>query len=199
MLENAIEFRTAVYASLGIQKSPEQTVQPKEGVVNVTVIVRNTTRRIANLKELKRGLRGLGDSFSPHARIAFVIAQMETLSFREQVEVMAHSSILVAAHGAGLVGAYFMPAGGIVAEMYTEGFLPCDFGDNIRAAGHTYVHWCMSQHKQYPETGCSPSEADVNGAYPDGDVYFDGSLIPLLVAAINKSVADGTRQRRQRR
>ena len=196
MLENAIEFRTAVYASLGIQKSPEQTVQPEEGVVNVTVIVRNTTRRIANLKELKRGLRGLGDSFSPRARIAFVIAQMETLSFREQVEVMAHTSILVSAHGAGLVGAYFMPAGGIVAEMYTEGFLPCDFGDNMRAAGHTYVHWCMSQHKQYPETGCSPSEAGVNGAYPDGDVYFDESLIPLLVEAISKSVADGARQRR---
>ena len=142
-------------------------------------------------KEMVNGLSSLGEVFSPPARVHISIVYMEDLSFREQVELMAHTSILVSAHGAGLVGAYFMRAGGIVAEMYTDGFLPCVFGENIRAAGHTYVHWCQKQHEKYPATGCNPSEADVTGPYPSGDIRYDQSLIRLLADAINGSVAGG--------
>ncbi|MEE4207212.1 MAG: glycosyltransferase family 61 protein [Erythrobacter sp.] len=47
---------------------------------------------------------------------------MERLSFREQVDLMRETRVLLAPHGAGLTNMIFMPEGGHVIEMADPGF-----------------------------------------------------------------------------
>ena len=45
------------------------------------------------------------------------IQEMGSLTFQEQVDVMANTGILIAVHGAGLANVMFMPAHSVVIEV----------------------------------------------------------------------------------
>lgn len=63
---------------------------------------------------------------------------METLSFREQVELMQQCRVLIAPHGAGLTNMIFMPEGGHVVEMADPGFPNPNFYALASALGLDY-------------------------------------------------------------
>jgi Glycosyltransferase 61 len=71
---------------------------------------RAAVRRIANEKELSEVLR----------QHDFEILEAETLSFREQADLFAHASVIVAPHGAALANTVFCQPGTRVVEISTR-------------------------------------------------------------------------------
>ena len=47
----------------------------------------------------------------------------ERMPLAELLALMRRSSLLVCVHGAGMINSFFMPAGGIVVELYSHGKL----------------------------------------------------------------------------
>jgi hypothetical protein len=50
------------------------------------------------------------------------IAQLETMPFATQVNLMRNTRILIAPHGAGTLNQIFMPAGGKIVELFPKGY-----------------------------------------------------------------------------
>ena len=112
----ATEFRRVLYRNLQINASPEPLTQlARDDPINVTVIRRghedSQNRHFQNAEELIAALSAATDF--PHTTVParVTVVRMEDLSLKEQVQVMAHSVVTIAAHGAGMVGTYFMRAG----------------------------------------------------------------------------------------
>lgn len=75
-------------------------------------------------------------------RRGFERAEMETLSFPEQVRLMQETAVLVAPHGAGLTNMMFCPPGTHVVEIANLGFPNPNFYALASAMGHHY--WLVS-------------------------------------------------------
>lgn len=69
----------------------------------------------------------------------FVVAELETLTPRQQIALMASASILCGVHGAGMLHSLWMPSGSIVIEFLPSNYQnPC-MAVHSRLLGHRYV------------------------------------------------------------
>ena len=80
----------------------------------VTIIKRKKSRVIANHKELVSRLKKEG--------LCVFEIYLEELSFSEQVKLMQNTSVLVGAHGSGLVNSLFLPPGRSIIELNPFGW-----------------------------------------------------------------------------
>ena len=86
---------------------------PKESLVNRKVYI---TRRGA----LKRKIDNEEELIPFLEKRGFELVQMESLSFRQQRELMRETKVLLSLHGAGLANMIFMPKDSIIIELHPD-------------------------------------------------------------------------------
>ena len=107
-----------------------------EPVIRIIDREPNSTRTIVNVKKLQKYLRKL----TSHP---VQIYTFENRTFKQQIEKMAQTDILVTPHGAQLSSLSFMPPCGGVFEIFPEGYyLPYFYGPLAATSGirHAYVY-----------------------------------------------------------
>lgn len=124
--------------------------------VRVTILSRKTRfRRILNQEALADGLR----KKSPHFSVS-VVDYSHQMPFLDQVNITAHTDILVGIHGAGLTHSLLLPDYSVLFELYN-----CDdefcYKDLARLRGVKYITW-IDHSKLYPEN---------EGIHPDGGIH----------------------------
>jgi capsular polysaccharide biosynthesis protein len=87
--------------------------------------------RIVNESEVERCLHAYG----------FETFTLETLSFREQVELFSEAEIVVAPHGAGLTNILFQAESIPVVDIFEPGHLDKAFWGMSQALGHRYWYF----------------------------------------------------------
>jgi len=87
---------------------------PQE-IVSVTYIQRTNTRKLINETEHIEALKKI-----PH--ISLEVVDFEKLPFRQQLEVVRRTDVLVGIHGAGLAHTLFLRPGSAIVEIQPEGF-----------------------------------------------------------------------------
>lgn len=124
-------FNRHVLHRLGIK-----AYQPPEGSdVRVTLLSRGTRhRRILNEKELVEAAQGL-----PGVQVQRVEFSHAT-DFLHQVQVMAHTDVLVGMHGAGLTHVLFQPDWAVLFEIFHCEDPVC-YRDLARLRGVHYLTW----------------------------------------------------------
>lgn len=90
-----------------------QFVQKAE-TPGITIIKRCHNRCLTNHGDLVKLLKQSGFPVRE--------AAMETLSFKDQINLMHNTFLLIAPHGSGTVNMIFMPRGSAVLELYPKGF-----------------------------------------------------------------------------
>lgn len=166
-------FNRHVLHRLGIP-----TYQPANGSnVRVTLLSRGTKhRRILNEQELVSAAEAI-----PGVLVQRVEFSHAT-NFRHQVEVMAHTDVLVGMHGAGLTHVLFQPDWAVLFEIFNCEDPVC-YQDLARLRGVRYLTWENSS-LVYPEDkGHHPTL----GAHAKFTSYsFDvGEFVRLLGKAID--------------
>lgn len=104
---DAHAFRLMSYAFAGVTERAKDEWPPRQ----ITLITRIGTRALENIDDVVPILNSTGLTFR-------WIQEMGALSWREQVEAMAQTGILLAIHGAGLTNVLFMPAHAVVIEIF---------------------------------------------------------------------------------
>lgn len=116
----------------------------------------------------------------------------EGMPFLEQLQHMAATSVLVGAHGAGLMHALFLPPHSAVVELQPSNYAAYALYDNIaRASGHSYVPFL------YQRTAATVEEyRPVFGKTVHKDAPFTVD-IPQLQSVLDAVVANIRQQRQQ--
>ncbi|MEJ7663697.1 MAG: glycosyltransferase family 61 protein [Hymenobacter sp.] len=115
-------------------------------------------------------------------RYGFETVYFEHLSFIEQISLMRETKVFIGIHGANMTNIFFMPAGGYVIEMLSEGYT------NI-----SYLHMANSVGLEYaiaPSTVGSPPE--VFNSY--ADITTDVRLVEEIIQPICEAIAQDTSQ-----
>lgn len=99
----------------------------------IVVCKRKRNRKWANPVELLTELERNNFGYK------ILCVDFEDLSIREQVKLMSQTRILVAAHGAGLTNAMFLPQGCGVIEVFPHAFFWTGYSRISRCAGAMYV------------------------------------------------------------
>ena len=97
----------------------------------ILVIKRCTKRAYHEHEELVTQLNQFGDPVR--------VAQMEKLTFCDQVNIMRNSKILIAPHGAGMLNMIFMDRGCRLIELFPKGVENWHAGEIARLFGHQLV------------------------------------------------------------
>ena len=104
---DAHAFRLMSYSFAGVTERAKDEWPPRQ----ITLITRIGTRALENIDDVVPILNSTGLTFR-------WIQEMGALSWKEQVEAMAQTGILIAIHGAGLTNILFMPAHSVVIEIF---------------------------------------------------------------------------------
>jgi hypothetical protein len=107
------QFLAQLHERFGIRHDSASSHQK-----TVTIVHRSSRRAILNVEELNQRLERYCQS--KHYRL--YIAQMEKLSFTQQLQLMDDTDILIACHGAAMTNAGFMNRNGIVIEIFSYKF-----------------------------------------------------------------------------
>ena len=163
---DARRFRELARRSLGLSRT---AMRPP---AKLTIIQRKATRRINDLWGLLRHLNGHLCSQDIHAdwnfqppqasathreidlkerskacehqghSLTLTVAYLEGMSFREQAELFATSSVVVSVHGAALANLIFLPSGAAVVELKQKNEFSTIFRDGCSSSElhHFAVH-----------------------------------------------------------
>jgi hypothetical protein len=106
----------------------------------VTLIVRKKNRRIHNEQELYDALV----NFHPFIQVRIV--DYDKLTFKEQVDVMRTSGVVIAIHGAALTNSMFLPKHAAVIEIFPFGVYDVKKHDYARGMNEytNYLHFKIS-------------------------------------------------------
>ena len=120
-------FRNSVYKSLGI------TRRPLGRLVQVTFL-RRKDRVLVNTEQIERLLLEIKD-------LTLKVVTMDSLSFEEQVRIMAETDLLISPHGAGLTNSIFMQQERAVLELFPSKLWYYElYGRIARNAGLFHTH-----------------------------------------------------------
>ena len=118
--------------------SPRTTTSAAEGArCQVTFIRRRSSRRVMNEEAVLASARAWAEQHQGTVEVA----ELESMSFDAQVELMARTTLLVAVHGAGLANALFMPAGSAVIELFPARFVYPLYEKIAAASGHLHFRY----------------------------------------------------------
>ena len=120
---DAYAFRLAAYAYANVTQLANPTYPPRK----ITIIQRHP-RGFTELARLLRLVAATGLEYE-------VLEDMDKLSFKEQVRVMAGTGILIATHGGALTNVMFMPVRAVVLEVYPFTYHPVIFKEIAEAVG----------------------------------------------------------------
>tara|TARA_Y100000589_G_C27147811_1_gene627618 strand:+ start:112 stop:1074 length:963 start_codon:yes stop_codon:yes gene_type:complete len=130
---------------------------------SITFILRKTTRKIQNIRYVKRKLRN-------YKNIRYIY--LEDYSIDEQLRIISNTDILIGLHGAGLTWCVFMKNNSLLIELYPEYFNT----DN-------YSNLCKLSAIRYKRLGVygSIKKKDISyKQYRYVDVYFKKKHIKML-------------------
>jgi hypothetical protein len=139
--EDVENFRKKVYEMHEMPPPPSIAQARKEGrrQPTITVFRKSTNRRIVNEAALLGMLR---KKFSDHS-VHVVEFTADTL-FKEQLEIMASTDILISTHTSALANVVFLPPGAVVLELIHRNWvwsnLDTSFKAQSDARGDLY-HW----------------------------------------------------------
>ena len=102
----------------------------------ITLLLRTHDRTFTNADSLGRWVRARTRACGYGCRVQRLSGGM---SFREQVELYARSSILISMHGAQLINAAFMAEGAVVVEVFNCGHFSDTYKAVILEAGVGYI------------------------------------------------------------
>lgn len=185
----AHSFRSFVYEQLGIE-SDERLRSPslisRSGILlrptikmklRVTVVLRTKLqRRILNLHQLLYSLLNSEISVDVDKEWLMThVVTLETMSFRDQIVVLADTDVLITSHGAAVFAGHFMREGSVVLQLFTSHFLEQSFTVPLHSMGVEVLDVVHTVGSGHHDTG------DANRyLYSDcddaADHCFDGSL-----------------------
>lgn len=119
------QFLAQLHERFGIRHGPGSIHQK-----TVTIVYRSGRRAIINFEEVYKRLEKYCQS--KHYRLN--VARMEELSFKQQLQLMDETDILIACHGAAMTNAAFMNRKGVVIEIFPYNFKYGMFG--------RYIEYC---------------------------------------------------------
>jgi len=132
-------FRLRLWASLPHAGSClAHTLSPHPSQLGVVMSIRtsetavNPGRRLLNAPEVFALLRGAG--------LGNVTAtDLGVLPFAEQARIMSCAKLLLAARGAAIMNALFMPRGGVVIELAPAIHFHEEYSDMVKQNGHVFI------------------------------------------------------------
>ncbi len=116
----------------------------------------------------------------------FKIVLLESLSFAQQVSLLAQAKVVIAPHGAGLTNLVFCQPGTIVLELFSPRYVPSYFWEIADLIGLAHYHLVGEPLDHYPDP-----EAILN--YRFSDPGADGIWIPFdrFQTAVNHLLTQG--------
>ncbi len=112
----------------------------KDKTKNITFILRNGTREITNIDNVKEQLLSYNINY----------VYLENHSVKEQLEIIATTDILIGVHGAGLSWCIFMKNGSTLIEMYPG-----------NSNTDNYIRWCNIANINYKRLCINITNGDV--------------------------------------
>ena len=147
-------FRQEAYEKLGINPIPRNcsslrltAVWRRDYVNHLGNPAGKISRKVSNEKEVLSTMGQFQD------RINITEVQLDTLSGKQQIELMSKTDIFFAIHGAGHVMSTFMPPGGVVIEVT----IPSKVGNTnmqkvAENAGHKHLRETLPKSSQSADT-----------------------------------------------
>jgi hypothetical protein len=127
------QFRQHAYELMGLK---DMDHIPK----TITVVIRKSDRRIHNQKSFVSQLSEIASPYGVKVRAL----SLELLSFRQQLDIMRTTGILVAMHGASITNYMFLPKYAVVIEIFPFRLHPHkkkSYGLSITRSGqYNYIH-----------------------------------------------------------
>lgn len=115
-------------------------------------------------------------------RVELCVVDLAELPFKEQIQVVRDSDILLGVHGAGLTHSFWLPAGSATVEILPKGLNHKGFRNIAGLLGHVY----MSAHATERE-----SVKRRRDAWHHDDVYIEKErfieLVELAVKSVNNT------------
>jgi hypothetical protein len=156
--------------------------------LRVTISVRTGGRYILNLPALMETMVGTGLVNARWVREHVVV--LETLSFEEQVRIMARTDVLICVHGAAVINGIFMRPGSVVLELFNARFVEFVFAAPLREAGVRLLY--TYPRNQARDTEHCPSTVPPHCVSPDISVFDAGSIdcVAIRTCSVRVDVSD---------
>jgi hypothetical protein len=171
--EIALSFKSYILSSLGIPVKeqsagyPPPLIPARDRLLKVTFILRSGPNRLINNFPQVRALLD-GSPYVDKMWLTRHILFIETLTFKQQVQLMYDSDVVITIHGAAIVNGFFMRTGSVLIDTYNGRYLEFVFDPMLRESGIKLQHLILSDHYHSNVTNCSP--------FPDkclqGEVMF---------------------------
>ncbi|EPS39703.1 hypothetical protein H072_6513 [Dactylellina haptotyla CBS 200.50] len=143
--------------------------------LNLTFIDRKGSRKLSNSADLTAEL------IKAYPKINVNIVDMAKLTLREQINIVAHTDVLVGVHGAGHTHGFFLPAQSSVVEILPIDLKHKGFRNLAALRGLRY----FSDHAPFTPSDVPDGQRD----WHEEDVVFDKRAFMKLVDAAIQSVA----------
>jgi hypothetical protein len=156
--------------------------------LRVTISVRTGGRYILNLPALMEIMVGTGLVNARWLREHVVV--LETLSFEEQVRIMAQTDVLICVHGAAVINGIFMRPGSVVLELFNARFVEFVFAAPLREAGVRLLY--TYPRNQARDTEHCPSTVPPHCVSPEISVFDAGSIdcVAIRTCSVRVDVSD---------
>jgi hypothetical protein len=156
--------------------------------LRVTISVRTGGRYILNLPALMETMVGTGLVNARWLREHVVV--LETLSFEEQVRIMAQTDVLLCVHGAAVINGIFMRPGSVVLELFNARFVEFVFAAPLREAGVRLLY--TYPRNQARDTEHCPSTVPPHCVSPEISVFDAGSIdcVAIRTCSVRVDVSD---------
>jgi hypothetical protein len=179
----------STYCSLHVI-ADHQTQHPAAGHrrLRVTISVRTGGRYILNLPALMETMVGTG--LVNARRMQEHVVVLETLSFEEQVRIMAQTDVLICVHGAAVINGIFMQPGSVVLELFNARFVEFVFAAPLREAGVRLLY--TYPRNQARDTEHCPSTVPPHCVSPEISVFDAGSIdcVAIRTCSVRVDVSD---------
>jgi protein O-GlcNAc transferase len=152
---------------------------PHSGDLVLTYVDRKESRRLADhvsyFEELKATI--------PHVKVQII--DFAAISFKEQLQIIHETDVLVGVHGAGLTHGMFLREGSVMVEILPPDLTHKGFRNLAGVMGHTY----LSTHATKP-----PETNSKDGNWHTEDVFLEKDrFIDLMEVAIKTLYNKGLR------
>ena len=164
-------------------------IDPRPHVVRdpiITIIDRQTTRKIFNIGEYTKNLR------NKYPGLTINLVDFAAISVRDQVVLVQNTDVLIGHHGAGMTHVLFLSEQSAVVEIFPPTFSTAGFGQLSKMRGLTYfaAHslWVGDWEKEMNiKSDVDPPPWDENGWQSEEWVYIREKDFQALVDAALRS------------
>jgi capsular polysaccharide biosynthesis protein len=165
--------------------SPQLLLEVRQAIISHFNVLGSSGRHIVYVSRSKaRGRRVINEEELARRLEKFdvKVIHAEDLTFRQQVELMQHTSLLISIHGAGLANMMFMPLGSKVLELIPKKNVLFDYNLTRNSFKHDpcYLRLADVFSHDYYFMECRPEAGPFSGTHM-ANVHVDLDRIENLI------------------